>query len=135
MYYKAIPFLWDTFTYFNYFSIRDSFRCVTVFFCIYTRCTTRRYLSCNTLLHILIIFLSEIPIVYSVFFKTEGFSCYTHEYLAKAKSIPSLRMHDLLEILQYVFSHLDGFPSIHKTKCCITICAMLLFSMYTFHCN
>ena len=40
---------------------------------------------------------------------TEEYSCYTHEYLAKVKLIPSLRMHDLLEMLQHAFSLLDGF--------------------------
>ena len=33
--------------------------------------------------------------------KTEEFSCYTHEYLAKVKWIPSLRMHDLLKSCQH----------------------------------
>ena len=50
--------------------------------------------------------------MYSVFFqikKTMEYSCYTHEYLAKVKSIPSLRMHDLLEMLQHAFSLLDRF--------------------------
>ena len=41
--------------------------------------------------------------------KTEEFTCYKHAYLTKAKSIPSLRMHDLLEIFDHAFSLLDGY--------------------------
>ena len=50
------------------------------------------------------------PFGYSVLFQIkmrEEYSCYTYEYLAKVKSFPSVRMHDLLEMLQHVFSLLD----------------------------
>ena len=63
------------------------------------------------LLHVLSIFLFVIPFGYSVFFQikeTEEYFCYTHEYLTKVKLFPSLRMHDLLEMLQHAFSLLDG---------------------------
>ena len=68
--YNAIFCLWDTFTNFNYFSIRDSLRVERIF-------------------------LSDK--------KDKGISCYILEYLAKVRSIPSLRMHDLLEILEHAF--------------------------------
>ena len=84
--YKAITLLRDTFTYFNYVSIRDS-------------------------LWVQHLFLSDK--------KTEEFSGYIHEYLAKVKSIPSLQMHDLLEILEHAFSLLVDFSSIHITTCYI----------------
>ena len=63
-------FLWDTFTYFNYFSIRDS-------------------------LWVERLFLSDKKDI--------------HEYLAKVRPISSLRMHDLLEILEHAFSLLGEF--------------------------
>ena len=67
--------------------------------------------------------------------KTEEFSGYKHEYLAKVRSIPLLQMHDLLEILEHAFLLLVDFCSIHKTTCYITIWAKLVCSNNTFHCN
>ena len=68
-------------------------------------------------LRCLVIFLFGIPCGYSVFSfqikKTEEISGYIHEDLAKVKSIPSLQMHDLLEILEHAFSLLMDFSSIH----------------------
>ena len=84
-------------------------------------------------------FLSMIPCRYSVVSfqikKTEEFSGYIHEYLAKVKSITLLQMHDLLEILEHTFCLLVGFSSIHKTTCYITIWAKLVCSNNRFHCN
>ena len=65
----------------------------------------------------------RIPCGYSIFSfqikKTEEFSGNIHEYLAKVKSIPSLQMHDLLEILEHAFSLLVDFSSIRITACYI----------------
>ena len=69
VYYKATTFLQDTFTYFNFFSIRDSLR-----------------VQC--------LFLQIIK---------------TARNLLKVTWIPSLQMHDLLEILEHAYSLLDGF--------------------------
>ena len=44
-------------------------------------------------------------------------------------------MHDLLEILEHAFSLMDGFSSVHITTCSLTICALLLFLVSTFHLN
>ena len=75
-------FIYGLYTYFNYFSIRDSLRVERIF-------------------------LSDK--------KDKGISCYIHEHLAKVRSIPSFRMHDLLEILEHAFLYfLYGFVPVYK---------------------
>ena len=79
---------------------------------IYIRCITRRQLYCMILLYILIFSFRDSMWVQHLFLhikQTQECTCYIHEYLTKVKSFPSLRMHDLLEILEHAFSLLDGF--------------------------
>ena len=107
MSYKAIFFLRDTFTYFNYFSIRDSLW------------VERLFLSDKKKT-------KECLVIY-LYTRISGKS-QVNFLTANARFIRNIGTRFS------VFSWMD-FSSIHITTCSITTCAKFLFSMNTFHCN
>ena len=60
--------------------------------------------------------------------KDKAISCYIHRYLSKVRSIPSLRMHELLKILEHAFSLLDEFSSIHVQSLCFQLTHFIVIS-------
>ena len=104
--YKAIFFLWDTFTYFNYFSIRDSLWVERFFPCQIKR-------QRNFLLYTRISRKSQV-----------------NSFTANARFIRKI------EIRFSVFSWMYfSSIHVHITTCSIPICAKLFFSINTNHCN